>query len=185
MDFCKFLATPGVEVNHILSASDDAVWVTWLVSEQEKIPGLHHTNEVIGAYVTAGDRLKLYSYLDKLGVRAMYCDTDSLIYVQETEAPIVECGVRLGDMTSDLRPGEYIEEFVSGLPKNYAYRLVGGKTVCKVRGITLNYAASHLVNFNSIRHMILKDKEGEKHEIVVHTDKEIKRKKARRSVHSN
>jgi hypothetical protein len=42
--------------------------------------------------------------------------------------------------------------------------------VCKVRGTTLNYSASHLVNFDIIRDMILKGKEGEKREIVVRTD---------------
>jgi hypothetical protein len=66
-------------------------------------------------------------------------------------------------------PGEYIEVFVSGRTKNYAYRLPGGKTVCKVRFIILNYSASHLVNFDIIHDMILKGKEGEKREIVVRT----------------
>jgi hypothetical protein len=82
--------------------SDDVVWVTWHVSEEEKINGLRHTNEVIDGYVTTGARLKLYSYLDALGVRAMYCDTDTVIYVQNvTEAPLVECGDNLGDMTNE------------------------------------------------------------------------------------
>jgi hypothetical protein len=66
-------------------------------------------------------------------------------------------------MTSELKPSEYIEEFVSGGPKNYAYKIVNSatnqrKTVCEVRGITLNYNASHLVNFDAIRDMILKKK---------------------------
>jgi hypothetical protein len=42
---------------------------------------LRHTNEVIGAYVTTGARLKLYTYLDSLEERAIYCDIDSVIYV--------------------------------------------------------------------------------------------------------
>ena len=47
-------------------------------------------------------------------------------------------------MTSELKPGEFICEFVSGGPKNYAYKAINSvtgeeKTVCKVRGITLNY----------------------------------------------
>jgi hypothetical protein len=63
-------------------------------------------------------------------------------------------------MTSELDAEEYIEEFVSGGPKYYAYRTVNTrtlarKTVCKARGITLNYATSQLVNFESIRGMIL------------------------------
>lgn len=139
----NFLATRCVEVTHLLFATDDVVWVTWRISEEEKIPGLPHTNEVIGAYVTAAVRLKLYSYLDSSGEKALYCDTDSAIYVQkETEAPLVECGDRSEDMTNELRPGEYIEKIVSAGSKNYAYRVGGGKTVCEVRSITLNCTAS-------------------------------------------
>ena len=134
---------------------------------------------MIGAYVTAGARMHLYRYLDKLGERALYCDTDSLLYIQSEGGPrLVECGDRLGDMTNELGDGEYIEEFVSGGPKNYAYKACNGdttRTVCKVRGITLNYTAMKIVNFNVIREMVLK---GTPETVTVHTDKKIKRKRA-------
>jgi hypothetical protein len=50
-------------------------------------------------------------------------------------------------MTSELKPNEIICEVVCAGPKNYAYRTVNTmtaacKTVCKVRGISLNYSAS-------------------------------------------
>jgi len=85
----------------------------------------------------------------------------------------------MGDMTSELRTTEYISEFVSGGPKNYAYRVIdtgtgGATTVCKVRGITLNYSARQLVNFNVIRDMIIGSGE---HTVMVHTEKKIKRKR--------
>ena len=48
------------------------------------------------------------------------------------------------------------------------------KTICKVRGITLNYITSQIVNFETIRDMILN---GEEHIVVVHSDKKIKRKR--------
>jgi len=74
---------------------------------------------------------------------------------------------------------EFICEFVSGGPKNYAYKSIDSvtgkeKTSCKVRGITLNYSASQLVNFESIRRMILK---GETDTGTVHTERKIKRKR--------
>ena len=61
------------------------------------------------------------------------------------------CGDKLGGMTNELGPDEYIQEFVSGGPKNYVYRTVNARNlekqnVCKVHGITLNYAAAQLVN---------------------------------------
>ena len=99
--------------------------------------------EIIGSFVTAGVRIHLYAYLDKLQERAIYTDTYSIIYIQDgAEPPLIDCGDKLGSMTNELQPGEFIEEFVSGGPKNNAYSLVGGtdttkthkKTVCKVRG---------------------------------------------------
>ena len=84
-------------------------------------------------------------------------------------------------MTSELQPSEFIEEFVCGGPKKYAYKIVNimkdeRKTICKVRDITLNYNASQLVNFDVIRDMILK----EGPVATVHTAKKIKLKKGRR-----
>ena len=42
--------------------------------------------------------MHLYSHLDKLGERALYCDTDSVIFVQKDgEPPLVRCGDALGE----------------------------------------------------------------------------------------
>ena len=80
------------------------------------------------------------------------------------EPPKVETGY-LGDLTDELEEfgsGSYIEEFVSGGPKNYAFSVFSpttGKrtTRCKVKSITLNYDNSRVVNFTSLRNMILED----------------------------
>jgi hypothetical protein len=44
----------------------------------------HHKNlvagQVIAAYTRAQARLKLYSYLEQLGPRVLYADTDSVVY---------------------------------------------------------------------------------------------------------
>jgi hypothetical protein len=71
--------------------------------------------------------------------KTIYCDTDSVIYIQKYEqSPAVTCGDML---ENELGPEEHIDVFVSGDTKNYAYRTVNSrtkkKTVCKVRGITL------------------------------------------------
>jgi len=81
----------------------------------------------------------------------------------------------VGDLQSDLIPSEFIIEFASGSTKYYAHRLItneGEKTVCKVRGITLNYHALKLVNFEVIKAMIL----GQGESVVnLHTEHKIKR----------
>ena len=73
--------------------------------------------------------MHLYGYLDKLKERALYCDTDSVNFVQPREdAALVLTSDCLGAMTSELKPGEFICEFVSGGPKNYAYKSINPVT---------------------------------------------------------
>ena len=67
----------------------------------------------------------------------------------------------MGAMTSELKPNESISAFVSGGPKNYAYKTFNSvtgteKAVCTVRGITLNYNDSQHVNFEKIKELILR-----------------------------
>ena len=86
-DLYSFLATPGIEVTNLAFAIDDVLWISWKHAAEEHVPNLRHTSEVISAYVTAGARIHLYRYLDRLGERAIYCDTDSVIYIQPKNEP--------------------------------------------------------------------------------------------------
>ena len=121
------------------------VWLSWKVTEEENVPIQPQTNKVIGPYVTALARIHLYRFLDQLQDNAIYCDTDSVIFIQPSGEPWpIGTGDKLGDIQSELKPSEFLVEFLSGGPKNYAYKLItneGEKTVRKVRGITLNYHA--------------------------------------------
>ena len=103
-------------------------------------------NIVIAAYTTAYARLKLYDLLDQLQEQVLYYDTDSVIYVHEPGKPEPPLGDYLGDLTDEL-DGDYITEFMSGGPKNYAYVTNNDKHVTKIRGITLNYATTKKLNF--------------------------------------
>ena len=123
-------------------------------------------NIAVAAYVATQARHKLYEYLSKLDDSVLYCDKDSIIYIQNVSEPSkVETGYYLGDRTDELEEfvsGSYIQEFVSGGPKNYAFSVFSpltGKrrTRCKVKGKTLNYDNSRVVNFTSLRNMILED----------------------------
>ena len=63
--------------------------------------------------------MHLYAHLDKLGERALYCDTYNVIFVKKTyEPPPIECCEALGDLTSDPKTNDYISEFVSASPRN-------------------------------------------------------------------
>jgi len=123
----RFLATPGIEVKNVLFANDDVVWISWRHSADKRVPSLRHTNEVIGAYVTAGARIHLYGFLDKLREKAIYTDTDSVIFIQPgpgKEPTLIETGDNLGQMQSELKKGEIIVEVFCAGPKNYAYESI-------------------------------------------------------------
>ena len=66
----RFISTPGIQVANLMFASETVVWASWQFIAQERVPSIKHTYEVIGAYVTAGARIHLYSYLDRLQQRA-------------------------------------------------------------------------------------------------------------------
>ena len=53
--------------------------------------------------------------------------------------------------------GDVITEFVSGGPKNYAYKTHTGKVECKVRGFTLNVRGSAVLNFETMKNNILSE----------------------------
>jgi hypothetical protein len=97
----RFLDTPGVEVTNLAFASDDVAWLSWKVTAEENVPYLPHTNEVIGAYVTAGARIHLYSFLVRLQENAIYCETDPFIFIQPRgETWQIATGDKQGDMQS-------------------------------------------------------------------------------------
>ena len=110
-------------------------------------------NVVIAAFTTAYARLKLYDLLDILQDRALYYDTDSVIYVHKPDKSEPPLGNYLGDLTDELN-GDYITSFISGGPKNYAYRTKNGKTDTKIRGITLDHTTLKKLNHDVVRALV-------------------------------
>ncbi|XP_045185518.2 uncharacterized protein LOC123543513 [Mercenaria mercenaria] len=108
-------------------------------------------NVVVAAFVTAYARLELYSVLERLGDRVLYFDSCMYIYSPDKyNIPITDS--RLGKCTDEV-PNKRIVRYVALAPKNYGYEyIVNGErhTVCKVKGITLDYNTTQKVNFNSM-----------------------------------
>ena len=69
------------------------------------MPNLRHTNEVIGAKITADARIHLYGFIGLLRENAIYCDTDSVIFIHpSSESWPIASEDKLGDMPSELKP---------------------------------------------------------------------------------
>lgn len=82
----------------------------------------YRTNIALAAFVTAHGALMLWEEMNKLGMRVLYHDTDSIIYEYQGEgnAYNIPLGKFLGEW-EDETGGKPIHKFVSIGPKSYAY----------------------------------------------------------------
>ena len=150
--FFDLLNSAEFEVSNAHTLNEEMVEVQYK-NVKEFAEQNNKVNVVIAAFTTAYARLKLYDLLDLLQERVLYYDTDSVIYVHKRDEPDPPLGNYLGDLTDELN-GDYITSFVSGGPKNYAYRTKNGKTDTKIRGITLDYAATGKLNHDVVRALV-------------------------------
>ena len=170
----KLIDDDTLEVQNIRFCTDDVLEVVYAYKDDFILPN-NRTNVFIAAFTTCWARLKLYSYLQKLGDRVLYYDTDSVIYHWKEDQTKLEIGDYLGDLKDELG-GDYITEFVSGGPKNYAYKTEKEKVECKVRGFTLNVRGQEKLNFETVKRSILAVlKEGKSNPVEVTNPTHFKR----------
>lgn len=137
---------------------ENMLQVSYSINDEFFTPNFK-TNVAIAAFVTCQGRLKLYDQLERLDRRVLYFDTDSIIYISKEgyyEPPI---GEFLGELTDEIdeKDGNFIDEFVSAGPKNYAYKTDKGVTKCTIKGFTLNYITSLKLNFDKIKEIVQTD----------------------------
>ena len=177
----SLLNNPNAEVSRLVPVNEDILFAHWM-EHSEAISPSPNSNIFIACYTTAHARMELYSYLEALNERVLYFDTDSIIFTKlpgEWEPPVGDFLGQLTDEISPLGEGCFISEFVSGGPKNYAYRVRStvkqdyDKYVCKVRGITINSSNDDIVSFQSLKAMVVDGSPA----VVVRNDKKISRSK--------
>ena len=124
----------------------------------------------IAIFTTAHARLKLYrDFLEPLGRRVLYYDTDSVLFVHKTSenpAKLISLGSYLGEPTNELEKNmptaysdsNFITEFRCAGPKNYAFVTNTGAVTLKVKGVsTSKRYASNLLSFDMMSSAILSD----------------------------
>ena len=140
-------------MRHVSVINDAMVEVHYQYQDKD-IPVSPNLNIFVACFTTCWTRLRLYEALELLGER-LYYDTDSVIYIEEEGQPSPVLGDYLGDFTSEFDDDDYIEEFVSGGPKNYGYTTKNGKVECKVRGFHLNSEGKTQLNYDVMRQNVL------------------------------
>ena len=150
-DFEKYAHSDTYEVHNIFMHNNTARTVTYSETKIKKRKSC--TNIAVAAFTTSHARLRLYEALEVLGEDIIYMDTDSVIFYEKIGEPKLVTGDFLGELTDEL-DGEDIVSFVTTGPKSYAYKTSSGKEVCKVKGMTLNYKTSNIINFDTLRKSI-------------------------------
>ena len=152
--FFQLLSDPMKQPMNFHILNNDIIQIEWIF-KQDCQPEDKKTNIYLATFTTCWARLKLYSELKKLNQRVLYYDTDSVIYVSRPNEYDPPLGDYLGELTNELKDeDEHIVEFVSGGPKNYAYKTNKNNETCKVRGFTLNFKNSQLINFDSVKDIV-------------------------------
>ena len=160
----KLLLDETKEIHDFHILNQTVLMVTWKYRETFSVGG-RKSNIFIAAFTTCWARLKLYEEIEKLGDRILYFDTDSLILSWKPGQYIPKLGDHLGDFTSELScknvgckgcsQEHYICEFIAAGPKNYAYKVDTGHTVCKVRGFTLQGINAKTINFDTMKELVM------------------------------
>lgn len=155
------ITDPSAEVHSFFPLSDTAILTSYAFID-EAVPKQSDVNIVLAAYTTAHARIHLYKYLDRLGERVLYYDTDSVIYTQKIDEDVLELGDLLGELTDELAnygTGSFISEAVFSSEKSYAFRVETpsqeAQQVCKVKGIKLTYKNAAKINFDTLKRMVL------------------------------
>ena len=128
--------------------------------------------EITAVFTTANARVRLFKMLDWLDPsQVLYCDTDSVMMLYDKTNPIhknpfdnktlpdgLEVGCALGQWEDEIKGKDHIIELVIGGAKSYAYKTHNGKEVVKQKGITLDRGNDRLINFETMRDMVLNTK---------------------------
>jgi DNA polymerase type B, organellar and viral len=131
---------------------EDTIYVSYIEKDETKT-SLVTTNVGLAGFVTANARLRLYSELEKVGERAIYCDTDSIIYTRDPDGYNIPSGDCLGEWEPETETP--ITEVLALAPKSYAYTCVDPKEGdIKCKGITLHFKNLAKYSRESMRKLI-------------------------------
>ncbi|KAK7605181.1 hypothetical protein V9T40_007039 [Parthenolecanium corni] len=153
-DACRFyeiLLDDRLQDINVLYLTDEMLQVNYKYKDKY-LENKYNTNIFIAVYTTAQARLKLYDQLSALDRAVLYCDTDSIMYIDDGTNTI-KSGEMLGEWTDELN-GDYIDKWLCTGPKSYFYHTSKGKTCTKVKGFTLHHANAEKINEEALDKLI-------------------------------
>lgn len=122
------------------------------------IPSLHGQYMPAACFVTAASRSKLYKEIWNLGKRALYMDTDSIIFTYKigNDHYMPPEGSMVGEWETDGMIDKHgdIMEFISFAPKTYGLKFRDGFKVVKAKGMSLSRATENQFNYEIMKEAV-------------------------------
>lgn len=165
--FYEILLDDRLQDVNVIYVTDEMVQVNYRYKEAF-VENTFSTNIFVAIYTTANARLRLYKQLERLDRYVMYCDTDSIVYLDNGQNTIPH-GEMLGEWTDELNGG-HIDRWLATGPKSYHYVTNTGKTTTKVKGFTLHHKNALKINGEAMEKLI----DGEIQNVVI-SDRQITR----------
>ena len=138
-DFYRIILDDKIESISICFLSETMVYTSY-ERKDEFLKINYNTNIFVACYTSAWARLRLYNMLEKLGRNICYCDTDSVVYIENAETKYISdeyIGDSLGKWTDELN-GNHMDFWCCAQAKDYGYILNNGKHAGKVKGFRVN-----------------------------------------------
>lgn len=177
--FFQLMMDDELEVSNIFIINEETIDISY--SKKKQCVGKSFkTNIAIASFTTAFGRARLQEPLQIIDKDVIYCDTDSIIYIESESNKNIITSSLLGDLKDELKIGTYITEFASTGPKSYAYTDSDGKQTCKIKGFPLNIDNQEKLNLSVMKNMVFNQDE-----IVETSGKLFRIEKQAREVHTN
>jgi hypothetical protein len=159
-DWISMMLNKNYKIQNI-DFSHDSNLIVYYSFEKEYFGQNNEISVVLAAFVTCYARLFLFNELVKLKRRVLYFDTDSIIFVSNSDSEYKpQIGRDLG-MFKDVLNGngsKWIVEFVSGGCKNYGYEENDGNKKCVIKGFSINNVVKLILNFEAIKNITTSNK---------------------------
>ena len=151
----QILLNDKIEISNNMFINENMVQVTYKYKDLY-VQDSFSTNIYIVTLTTSNARLQYYDMLDKLEKYVVYYNTDSIVYI-DNEQNTIKADCMLGEWTDELEKYNYIKECFSTGPKIYGYLTNKEKEVVKIKGFTLNYRNSKILNLKTMKKIIDKE----------------------------
>ena len=155
-DFYKLILNDKIEQISLSFLNDSMVYASY-ETKNEFLKINYNTNIYIACFTSSYARLRLYDMLEKLDRNVCYCDTDSVVYIEnkETKETVDQyIGDGLGQWADELH-GNHIDFWSCAQAKDYGYILDNGKYVGKIKGFKANADAESKLTFEQRKQLIM------------------------------